>query len=59
MAKLRFDVSTSSSTEVVEESLDNIGATVMGRNMFGGGPEPWGEDPWDGDRVVEWAVPID
>jgi dihydrofolate reductase len=36
------------STEVVEESLDNIGATVMGRNMFGGGPGPWGENPWDG-----------
>jgi dihydrofolate reductase len=36
------------STEVVEESLDNVGATVMGRNMFGGGPGPWGEDPWDG-----------
>jgi dihydrofolate reductase len=36
------------STEVVEESTDNIGATVMGRNMFGGGPGPWGEDPWDG-----------
>lgn len=36
------------STEVVEESLDNVGAVVMGRNMFGGGPGPWGEDPWDG-----------
>jgi dihydrofolate reductase len=36
------------STEVVEESIDNIGATVMGRNMFGGGPGAWGEDPWDG-----------
>jgi dihydrofolate reductase len=36
------------STEVVEESLDNIGATVMGRNMFGGGPGPWGDEPWDG-----------
>ncbi len=36
------------STEVVEESLDNVGATVIGRNMFGGGPGPWGEDPWDG-----------
>jgi dihydrofolate reductase len=36
------------STEVVEESLDNIGANVMGRNMFGGGPGPWGEEPWDG-----------
>jgi dihydrofolate reductase len=33
---------------VLEESLDNIGATVMGRNMFGGGPGPWGEDPWEG-----------
>jgi dihydrofolate reductase len=36
------------STAVVEEALDNIGATLMGRNMFGGGPGPWGEDPWDG-----------
>ena len=36
------------STEIVEGSLENIGATVMGRNMFGGGPGPWGDDPWDG-----------
>jgi dihydrofolate reductase len=36
------------SSEVIEESLDNVGAVVMGRNMFGGGPGPWGEDPWDG-----------
>ncbi len=35
------------STAVVEESLENIGATVMGRNMFGGAG-PWGDDPWDG-----------
>jgi dihydrofolate reductase len=35
------------STEVVEESLENIGATVMGRNMFGG-HGPWGDSPWDG-----------
>ena len=28
------------STPVVEESLANIGATVMGRNMFGGHPGP-------------------
>jgi len=33
---------------VVEESLANLGATVMGRNMFGGGPGPWGDDPWTG-----------
>ncbi|HVG11208.1 MAG TPA: dihydrofolate reductase family protein [Thermoanaerobaculia bacterium] len=37
------------STPVVEESLANIGATVMGRNMFGGHPGPWDpEKPWNG-----------
>ena len=35
------------STEVMEASLANVGATVMGRNMFGG-EGPWGEDPWQG-----------
>jgi dihydrofolate reductase len=35
------------STRVVEESLENVGATLMGRNMFGG-EGPWGDDPWDG-----------
>src|SRR5262245_18388221 len=29
------------SSRVVEDSLANIGATVMGRNMFGGHPGPW------------------
>ena len=33
------------STELAEESHENIGATVMGRNMFGGGPGPWGRIP--------------
>jgi dihydrofolate reductase len=33
---------------VIEEQDMNIGAIVMGRNMFGGGPGPWGEDPWNG-----------
>lgn len=36
------------STPIVEEAMTNVGATVMGRKMFGGGPGPWGEDPWDG-----------
>jgi dihydrofolate reductase len=36
------------STPIVEGWMDNIGATVMGRNMFGGGPGPWGTDPWNG-----------
>jgi dihydrofolate reductase len=42
------------STPVVEEAQSNVGATVMGRNMFGGGPGPWREDPpwkgWWGDN---------
>jgi dihydrofolate reductase len=36
------------STPVMEEALADVGATIMGRNMFGGGPGPWGEEPWDG-----------
>jgi dihydrofolate reductase len=37
------------SSRVVEESLANIGATVMGRNMFGGHPGPWdAKQPWNG-----------
>ncbi len=37
------------STDVVHEALANIGATIMGRNMFGGHPGPWAEkDRWDG-----------
>jgi dihydrofolate reductase len=36
------------STSVVEESLANIGAYIMGRNMFGGGPGPWPDNPWNG-----------
>jgi dihydrofolate reductase len=34
--------------DVVAESLQNVGATIMGRNMFGGGVGPWGDDPWRG-----------
>lgn len=34
---------------VVTESLQNIGATVMGRNMFGGHPGGWdASNPWKG-----------
>jgi dihydrofolate reductase len=36
------------SSAVVEERWANVGATIMGRNMFGGGPGPWGDDPWRG-----------
>jgi dihydrofolate reductase len=37
------------STPVIERrGAANFGAVVMGRNMFGGGPGPWGDDPWRG-----------
>ena len=37
------------SSAVVEESTANIGATIMGRNMFGGHPGPWKPTaPWTG-----------
>jgi dihydrofolate reductase len=36
------------SSPVVEESLANVGAEIMGRGMFGGGPGPWGDDLWPG-----------
>ena len=37
------------SSAVIEETLANVGATVMGRNMFGGHPGPWdGTHPWNG-----------
>ena len=37
------------STAVMEESIANIGATIMGRNMFGGHPGDWDAiNPWHG-----------
>lgn len=36
------------SSPLLEESQQGVGAVIMGRNMFGGGPGPWGEDPWRG-----------
>jgi dihydrofolate reductase len=34
--------------DVAREAFQNIGATVMGRNMFGGGRGPWPEPAWNG-----------
>jgi dihydrofolate reductase len=37
------------SSAVVDESVSNVGATIMGRNMFGGHPGPWdAARPWQG-----------
>jgi dihydrofolate reductase len=49
------------STAVIEETQANVGAYVMGRNMFGGGPGPWADDPpwkgWWGDDPP-YHVPV-
>lgn len=37
---------TNASTAVFED--DTSGAMIVGRNMFGGAPGPWGDPPWDG-----------
>ena len=37
------------SNRIVEESVAGIGATIMGRHMFGGHPGPWDSgSPWNG-----------
>lgn len=36
------------STPVIEGMFENVGAHVMGRNMFGGGPGDWGDQGWEG-----------
>lgn len=48
------------STPVVEGWFENVGATIMGRNMFGPVREPWGEDPWRGwwDEDPPFHVPV-
>lgn len=34
--------------DIIRESFENIGATIMGRNMFGPERGPWSSDPWKG-----------
>jgi dihydrofolate reductase len=37
------------SDAIIRQSFANLGATIMGRNMFGGHPGPWkARDPWQG-----------
>ena len=36
------------SSPVLEGAMAGLGAIVMGRNMFGGGPGPWDGEPWEG-----------
>ncbi len=39
---------TGPSDDVMRETASNLGATIMGRGMFGGGSGPWPETPWTG-----------
>jgi len=39
---------TGTNDDVLREAVENIGATIMGRNMFGPVRGPWGKDPWRG-----------
>jgi dihydrofolate reductase len=34
--------------DVLREAFENLGATIMGRHMFGPDRGPWGKDPWEG-----------
>ncbi|HEY4246140.1 MAG TPA: dihydrofolate reductase family protein [Lacunisphaera sp.] len=34
--------------DILREGFANVGATIMGRNMFGPVRGPWGSDPWKG-----------
>jgi dihydrofolate reductase len=42
------DGEVNESTPVVEGWFEGVGATIMGRNMFGGGRGEWPEPPWNG-----------
>ena len=49
------------SSKVIERSEENVGAGLMGRGMFGGGPGPWPEDPpWNGwwGETPPFHVPV-
>lgn len=39
---------TNRDNEIVAESIERIGAHVMGRRMFDNGDGPWGDDPFEG-----------
>ncbi len=43
--------------DVMAETSKNLGATIMGRNMFGGGPGPWGDKRWGADPWKGWWGP--
>jgi dihydrofolate reductase len=41
--------STGPDDDIIAETFRNVGAYILGRNMFGGGPGPWKDNPpWNG-----------
>jgi dihydrofolate reductase len=49
------------SNRIVEDSVENVGAAVMGRNMFGPpGGGPWGDEQWTGwwDEDPPYHYPV-
>jgi dihydrofolate reductase len=48
------------STPLMAEAQSGVGAVLMGRGMFGGGPGPWGDDPWQGwwGEEPPFAMPV-
>ncbi len=50
------------SSAVIEKAEENVGAGLMGRGMFGGGPGPWPSDPpwngWWGEEDPPFHVPV-
>jgi dihydrofolate reductase len=42
------DGETGTNDDVLKETFSNVGAYIMGRNMFGGGPGAWAGDAWKG-----------
>jgi dihydrofolate reductase len=46
--------------EIAAEYFQNVGATIMGRHMFGGGSGPWGDNRWRGwwDENPPFHTPV-
>jgi dihydrofolate reductase len=42
------DGATGADDKMLAEDFENIGATIMGRHMFGGGEGPWANNSWRG-----------
>ena len=53
------DVAWTADSDVLDEVVQNVGAYIMGRKMFGGGAGPW-DETWKGwwGEVPPYHVPV-